>query len=258
MPVHTVPHVEVVPVADVRDLPPRPAEQTVEVWMLDRRSLEPLRDVLAASLSPEECARRDRFVREVDRIRFELFRGMVRRLLAGYLGDDPAALQFELSAGGKPALQEPWRRAGLEFNLSHSDDVLALACARRGRLGVDVECHHAHTDVDGVAAHFFHERESAALAALEPDARRARFFAWWTAKEAMVKAWGDGLAGDPGRLDFSSWTQVPAVDLADGDGTSWLGYRFGCGSDVSGTLVAEHPVAAIRFRPTSSLSLDRP
>src|ERR1051325_7471241 len=83
-------------------------------------------------LSADELVRAARWQRQQDRDRFVRGRAWLRRTLAAYLEAAPASLTFELGAHGKPQLPPPHH--GLQFNLSHSDDVALLAVSRAGRV----------------------------------------------------------------------------------------------------------------------------
>jgi 4'-phosphopantetheinyl transferase len=109
-------------------------------------------------------------------------RTLVRRVLG-----DPELEIIEVP-DGKPHLA----REGIDFNVSHSGELVLVAVARGRRVGVDVE-------------QISHHRDTTALAeALGPDAafelhhtpierRPARFSCWWVRIEALCKATGAGL-----------------------------------------------------------------
>ncbi|PYX57058.1 MAG: 4'-phosphopantetheinyl transferase, partial [Acidobacteria bacterium] len=59
-----------------------------------------------------------------NRHEFIVRRGMLRTLLASYLGGSAAGLGFTYSAHGKPRLEEAKNPGTLTFNLSHSDGVI--------------------------------------------------------------------------------------------------------------------------------------
>lgn len=170
-------------------------------------------------LDDDERARADRFVFERDRRRFVVAHAVLRRVLAGYLGRPATSLRFATQARGKPELIDS---GGLAFNLSHSGEGVAVAVARGGRLGVDIECRRPKSDRDGMVARFFSPAEKAAFFALAEAAREDAFYRLWTRKEAWIKALGEGLWRS---LDsFSVGLDVPArmVDPADG----WSLYHF--------------------------------
>src|SRR5690606_12276124 len=81
-----------------------------------------------------ELARADRFVHESDRARLILGRGLTRRAVSALTGMRPRDVRFTRSGEGKPVVHP-----GPAFNISHSGDVVLVALAAAGRLGVDVE-----------------------------------------------------------------------------------------------------------------------
>jgi len=85
----------------------------------------------------------------------------------------------------------------LAFNLSHSGDLMLVAFARSGRVGVDVERWSAALGAPErarIATSVFSTSEQTALAQLPVELRRAAFYAVWTRKEAYVKATGHGIS----------------------------------------------------------------
>ncbi len=166
----------------------------VHVWLVfsdevrDAATLERY----AALLSADERARHDRFVFERDRHQFLVTRGFVRTLIGRRLGADPAALAFEADRYGRPSLSDPAGR-DLSFNISHTKGLVVCALSREPELGVDVEDATRVVDRD-VARRFFSPSEADALDALPPDARPARFYEYWTLKEAYIKARGMGMS----------------------------------------------------------------
>ncbi|MFP4222159.1 MAG: 4'-phosphopantetheinyl transferase family protein [Phormidium sp.] len=139
-------------------------------------------------LTGAERERARRYRRQEDRHRFVLTRSWLRRLLGVYLDQDPAGLRVETTPEGKPFL------AGFPvlFNLSHSGDWALLGFCRDRPLGVDVEAHRS-VPVLSLARRFFQTSEVATLEGLPPAEQERLFFEYWTAKEAYLKATGEGL-----------------------------------------------------------------
>jgi 4'-phosphopantetheinyl transferase len=99
---------------------------------------------------------------------------------------------FELSLlrfdnGKKPH----WPAAGYDFNISHSESLLACALTDDGQVGIDVEFIRPLHD----GARMF-EQILAPQERLPPDADRELFFQYWTRKEAVIKAEGSGGVWD--------------------------------------------------------------
>lgn len=166
------------------------AQDEIHVWRLNWRR-GPRFD--AESLSAEERARAERIRCEKTQGQFLAARALLRRLLGRYLGTAPAALAFVLGDKGKPRLAGTAPDEGLTFNVSHAGDWILIALARDRAVGVDVETPRAMQDMDGIAERCFAPSELAYWRALPADARADAFYAFWTCKEAFVKAVGQGV-----------------------------------------------------------------
>lgn len=142
-------------------------------------------------LSPDELERAGRFYFDRDRQRYIVARGQLRWLLADYLSQPAAEIDFEYSAQGKPGLVG---EAGVQFNVSHAQDVILLGFCRGTPLGVDVEQVRPLSDMDAVAHRSFSTEEYADYLSFPPEQKPTAFFNCWTRKEAFIKAVGEGLS----------------------------------------------------------------
>lgn len=86
----------------------------------------------------------------------------------------------------------------LGFNLSHSGDWIVLATASHGQVGVDIETIDPTFPALEIAEEFFllEERRWIRKGA-DPT---LRFFQLWTAKEALMKATGEGMSLPPDQI----------------------------------------------------------
>lgn len=105
----------------------------------------------------------------------------------------PAALRFDYSSNGKPALAGEFVGAGVHFNLAHSEDLALVAVTRIGMVGVDVERVRVTKDADELVSRFFSPRESELFRKVPTEEKPAAFFNLWTRKEALLKATGEGI-----------------------------------------------------------------
>lgn len=128
-------------------------------------------------------------------------RSALAALLAAYLGVPAAALAFVSGPHGKPALAPP--HDALAFSWSHSGDYALAALARGVAPGVDLERVQPRPRALELAERYFAAEEAVALRGLSGEARTRAFFALWTAKEAVLKALGRGLAYGPARVAFA-------------------------------------------------------
>ena len=141
-------------------------------------------------------------------------------LLARYLGGMPADFQFVVGAHGRPQL-DPALGSQLDFNWSHSGGRAAVAVARHVAPGIDLERLRERHNALPLARRFFHPQEVAALAAQPSAARSAAFLELWTAKEAVLKATGRGIAFGLQRLHVVSGGALRLVWIDGDDAASW-------------------------------------
>ena len=160
------------------------------VWIAAADLPEPLLARAATLLNDEETRRVAAFRFESDQRMSLMARAALRALLGRYLDADPRSLVFVTGEHGKPAL------AGgeVEFNVSHSAGHVAVAISDGGAVGVDIESMNRASDLLHLAERFFSPREAEAVRMASEQERPQRFFAYWTAKESVIKAAGGGLS----------------------------------------------------------------
>ena len=171
-------------------------EKAVQIWVLLDWAAEETSHVLGHVLSQDERQRAASY-RHIKHQNSFIYRRCVLRCLIGhYLGCKADSLRFELNSFGKPALHSPYA-PGFEFSISQTDGLAVLAFAWDCRVGVDVEKLASDVDIHGVGQAVFSDHEQAAVNASTHDASSV-FFTIWTRKEALLKAVGMGLSGQPG------------------------------------------------------------
>src|SRR5580700_11314090 len=116
-------------------------------------------------LSVEERRRADRFAFGADRSRFVTGRAALRRLLASKIGTRPEDVPLIVDGSGRPGLGEP-NAPGLDFNLSHSSGLVAIALAAGRRVGVDVEARAEDHDLRALMSDVMGPRERDVLRGL--------------------------------------------------------------------------------------------
>lgn len=203
---------------------------------------------LAATLARDEVERAAGMLSGGDRWRAS--RGLLREILARYVGGDPAAIAFSRRAGGKLALAGPGAAAPA-FNLSHSGALLLVAVGRDRRVGIDVERIRAASTGELVGARYLAAAERAALAELPADRRPEAFAAVWARKEAFLKATGAGIAG--GLCSFAVSVDPGATPRllaapAGEDAAAWTLLDVEAPRGYRAALAADGPAFAVRRR----------
>lgn len=189
----------------------------VDVWRADLELGPPELYRLQKTLSPDELDRAARFHFPNDQQRFIAARGVLRDILARYLGRSPAELHFSYASFGKPSLASDCAADSLQFNLSHSGSIALYAVARQREVGIDLERIEPRLAEDGIAEKFFSRNEVTKLRSLPSSARLQAFFNCWTRKEAYVKARGAGLQIPLESFDVSLAPDEQAAFLSGGE-----------------------------------------
>lgn len=170
-----------------------PAWNEVHVWSA-RLDLTPeARGRLEDTLEADERKRAHSFIRESDRCRSIVSRGILRMLLASYFGLEPEEIVFAYGSYGKPQLSPSLAESGLRFNLSHGDGWALYAIAYCREVGIDIESQQRDMAWWQLAPLVFSAKERAELETLPTGQKMAAFLRGWTRKEAYVKGQGDGL-----------------------------------------------------------------
>jgi 4'-phosphopantetheinyl transferase len=128
----------------------------------------------------------------------------------------------------------------MQFNISHSGDLVLIAIAKGRAVGVDVEKIRTDLDPDSIAARFFSANECKVLASLAGPERYQAFFTCWTRKEAYLKARGVGLSVPLDRFDVSFLPNEEPRLLATRDdpleASQWRLQALDLGSDYAAAL----------------------
>jgi len=130
-----------------------------------------------------------------------------RQVLAQALGGEPDALPLVRDDKGRPELSGALAHYGTGW--SHSGEVLLVALGEGVRLGVDLELLRPRPRMLEIIQRFFHPDEVVWLQDLDETDREHWFFRVWCAKEAMLKAHGQGISFGLHRLQLA-----PAADGA--------------------------------------------
>jgi 4'-phosphopantetheinyl transferase len=179
------------------------------VWAVSLKMTEDRLQLFTETLSRDELSRAQAFKIEGLGPRFIAAHGALRMLLGRYLNERPEKLAFTLEHRGKPCLAAEHSAGRLRFNLSHSADLALMAIVNDCEIGVDVEQVREVKELEHLAQRYFHPAEVDDVMSAGAN-RNVAFFRHWTAKEAVLKAFGSGITE---RLDHF---QVPPSETSSG------------------------------------------
>lgn len=162
--------------------------QTIHLWCASFAALPWPLARLQRLLTAEELDKASRYQRAADQQRMMASRGMLRLLLARYLGSDPASIPLMRTPAGKPSLA-PTVNPGLTFSVSHTPHLVVYALGA-DEVGVDVEWVDRLLDWARLAPSLFDSADLPIWQALAPGQRQQAAVAVWTTKEAVFKAAG--------------------------------------------------------------------
>ena len=197
----------------------RCAGDAVDVWVVRLEGGSRANQAAAGVLSDPEHERAARFHFERHRQRFVASHGVLRTILAAYSGTNPRTLQFETAATGKPhVVGHP---SNIEFNLAHSDQLVLIAVTRGSAVGADIERLVPVPDADRWARDVLSRAEADALAGSNGRDHDRLLLCFWTRKEAMLKATGEGLAHSLSTVDSTArrygHATVRRIPILDGE-----------------------------------------
>jgi 4'-phosphopantetheinyl transferase len=219
----------------------RLAQNAVHIWCADLAAANLDYDNLAEVLQTDELDRARRYRFDKDRRRFIAGRAFLRYILGGYLDLKAEQLHFSYNRNGKPALTTHAQGTDLTFNTSHSHGVAIYAVARSQEVGIDIEYIASDLNYESIAEHIFSVQENLALHAFAEDTRRSAFYAFWTRREAYIKARGLSIASPmPGEFSVA-WPvdqSVKSLVLQEptGDVTTWSFHKLDFGPSYAATL----------------------
>jgi 4'-phosphopantetheinyl transferase len=144
-------------------------------------------------LSADERRRAARLQSPLRRREFTGGRALLRMLLAAYTGMSAESIPIVYGRFGKPALPDSEGAGELTFNMSCSHGLALYAFGRERHVGVDVERLQPGFPCAEIAQRYFCPAERARLSQLRGARLTQTFFRYWTAKEAVLKARGEGL-----------------------------------------------------------------
>jgi len=204
-----------------------------------------------ATLDQREQGVASRFKREILIQHYILAHGLLREVLAKYVDESAANLQFSHSEKGKPFLLN---YPELSFNMSHTADAWVLAVVQaKCHLGIDIEYFKVRESWAGLVKKCFSSEESVYWYGL-PVAEQGRFFyQLWVRKEAFVKAVGQGITLGLDRcvVNSAAINQFLRLPECAGNADNWQSYAFDIAPELLAAVVCNQKHASLNLTEIS-------
>lgn len=158
------------------------------IWKLRWRELETFWEWHKSILEKEECQKAEHYRFYEDKIRYLAGKITLKMLLKEYSGLDK--IVFSKGKYGKLYWKAPLGQREITFNLSHSGEWVLAIFAYQQAVGIDVQKIGEVPEYMEIAEKFFATEEAVEI---REAGNLERFYQYWAAKEAYLKALGIGL-----------------------------------------------------------------
>jgi 4'-phosphopantetheinyl transferase len=168
-------------------------QQGIHAWLLPVASgAATLQHFILLSDAEQKTAQR--ILSAEERNIFVISKAFLRVLLQSRTNVPADQWGFESNAFGRPFVEYPADYRNLYFSVSHTKGLTACVLAETSEIGIDVENISQDRGFIDIARGFFSSKELDVLTATPRKELNRKFYAYWTLKEAYVKAMGIGLS----------------------------------------------------------------
>ncbi|KFM99029.1 4'-phosphopantetheinyl transferase [Bacillus clarus] len=192
----------------VVDSVPKLNEHNCQIWWARISDLQSWHYSL---LNEAEREKANSFHYSADRARFVIGCVISRLVLGEQLTMSPLQVPIDRTCSvcklphGRPQLPEGMP----QLSVSHSGERIGVAFTLSTPVGIDVEQMTSNIDVITMATGVLTDIEIAQVMKLPSERKREGFLTYWTRKEAILKATGEGLMISPADLTVSSPDDSP-------------------------------------------------
>ncbi|WP_459503147.1 4'-phosphopantetheinyl transferase family protein [Bacillus sp. C1] len=192
------------------DSVPKLRSHHCQVWWARISDLQPWHYHLLNEIEREKA---NLFHHSDDRARFMIGCAISRLVLGKQLAMSPLQVPIDRTCSVcKLAHGRPQLPVGMpQLSVSHSGERIAVAFTTSAPIGVDVEQVNSNIDVLKMAVGVLTEIETAQLMKLPAERQVEGFLTYWTRKEAILKATGEGLMVSPSNLTVSAPDHLPEL-----------------------------------------------
>jgi 4'-phosphopantetheinyl transferase len=136
-------------------------------------------------------------------------RFFLKQRLSEILALNPSEIKFSLQGEGKPVLDlgSAVGKKSIDFNISHTGDLILIGISEYGKIGVDIELFRQSKHLQKIAERLFSAAENDYLNSLQDKSDTAvAFTKIWSAKEALVKTFAGGVLKHASEISINAKT----------------------------------------------------
>ncbi|MFC4210505.1 4'-phosphopantetheinyl transferase family protein [Pedobacter lithocola] len=183
----------------------------INVFKISVDIYQTIKDSCKLILTSDELNKANRFAQEDDKKRYIVGKFYSKMLLAKMMDKKPTDIHFEFNKYKKPYINN------IHFNISHSGDYVVIGLSTNA-IGVDIEYINTNLDYQNLIYQCFNGKEIKMITDLYS------FYLFWTRKEALLKATGEGLTDNLPAIDctvknaerFGVFYELKSFKLNDG------------------------------------------
>lgn len=153
------------------------------------------------SLSEKEVFRSKQILLDIDKQRFIITRSLLKRLISIFLKVDTKEIEIRNNKNGKPFLAN---YQDLQFNVSHTNNIFVIAFVNGKNIGVDIEDQNRILNISLLKDILFTPAELNIFNTIENNLKNDFIIHYWTTKESILKATGEGLSKPMNELEIAN------------------------------------------------------
>ncbi|WP_161792751.1 4'-phosphopantetheinyl transferase family protein [Parachlamydia acanthamoebae] len=170
----------------------------MQIWIVNLdKILEP--NIYYNLLDEQEKFRASQFAFDYLKKQYVVTRGILRRLLTQYLSIKNDQIYFRYGSWGKPYIDNG---ESLQFNLSHSGNMVVYGFAKLMEIGIDIELIKENFICAEVEEYIFSNLEKKTYTTIKSSSKKRAFYNAWACKEAILKALGTGFYISPNEVEI--------------------------------------------------------
>ena len=134
--------------------------------------------------------------------------------------------------------------------MSHSHNMVSYIIALNCRVGIDIELHDKNLNIEELAGYVLTLDEYKYLSSLKPRDKLSFFYNFWTKKEALVKAIGQGLSYSINTIEVMGLLPGKSIMLNDVNNElsqQWYCYELEVPENYSGVIGIENKIDEIVY-----------